>query len=150
MAWRNAEDNLFLQNVITNYGKGRSDLTNMPRKINICVSPTRDDFPHTHINDLGFQAVKDKSGEVVFNVEVGGYFSIKRNVTSIPLGVSVTQDQVRLPGVGSSSTALRFLSVAVVRVHCLGWRALLVGPLPCSAQPYVSIQAVKHLDGLLE
>ena len=86
-----------MQNVITNFGKGRADLTNLPRKINICISPTRDDFPHTHINDLGFQAVRNADGEVVFNVEVGGYFSIKRNVTSIPLGISVTKDQVRLP-----------------------------------------------------
>lgn len=84
-----------MQNVITNFGKGRADLTNLPRKINICISPTRDDFPHTHINDLGFQAVVNGDGEVVYNVEVGGYFSIKRNVTSIPLGISVTKDQVR-------------------------------------------------------
>jgi Nitrite and sulphite reductase 4Fe-4S domain len=74
---------------------GRADLTNLPRKINICISPSRDDFPHTHINDVGFQAVKNPSGEVVFNVEVGGYFSIKRNATSFPLGISVTKDQVR-------------------------------------------------------
>jgi Nitrite and sulphite reductase 4Fe-4S domain len=83
------------QDVITNKGKGRADLTNLPRKINICISPSRDDFPHTHINDLGFQAVKNAAGEVVYNVEVGGYFSIKRNETSIPLGISVTKDQAR-------------------------------------------------------
>ena len=72
-----------VQDVITNKGKGRAELTNLPRKINICVSPTRDDFPHTHINDLGFQAVKNADGEVVFNVEVGGYFSVKRNAVSV-------------------------------------------------------------------
>ena len=85
-----------MQDVITNHGKGRADLTNMPRKINICMSPSRDDWPHTHINDLGFEAVKNAAGEVVFNVVVGGYFSIKRNVISIPLGCSVTQAQVCL------------------------------------------------------
>lgn len=84
-----------LQAVLTNNNKGRADLTNLPRKINICVSPTRDDFPHTHINDLGFQAVKTESGELRFNVEVGGYFSIKRNAVSFPLGISVSEDQVR-------------------------------------------------------
>ena len=84
-----------LQNVLTNNNKGRADLTNLPRKINICVSPTRDDFPHTHINDLGFQAVKNEAGELRFNVEVGGYFSIKRNTVSFPLGISVSEDQVR-------------------------------------------------------
>ena len=83
------------QDVLTNGGKGRADLTNLPRKINICVSPTRDDFPHTHINDLGFQAVKNEAGELRFNVEVGGYFSIKRNATSFPLGISVSEEQVR-------------------------------------------------------
>lgn len=52
-------------------GEGREDLTNLPRKINICVSPSRDDFPHTQINDLGLQAVQHPdSGEVLFNVEV--------------------------------------------------------------------------------
>lgn len=84
-----------MQDVLTNKGKGRAELTNLPRKINICVSPTRDDFPHTHINDLGFQAIKNADGELVFNVEVGGYFSVKRNAISIPLGVSVKPDQVR-------------------------------------------------------
>jgi ferredoxin-nitrite reductase len=83
-----------MQDVITNFGKGRADLANLPRKINICISPSRDDFPHTHINDLGFQAVLNDQGEVAFNVEVGGYFSIKRNTMSIPLGVSIKPDQV--------------------------------------------------------
>jgi len=89
-----------LQDVITNHGKGRADLTNMPRKINICVSPSRDDWPHTHINDLGFEAVSGPGGEVRFNVVVGGYFSIKRNVPSIPLGCSVAYDQVGVQGWG--------------------------------------------------
>jgi ferredoxin-nitrite reductase len=45
--------------------RGRADLTNLPRKINICVSSTRDDFPHTQINDVGFQAVRHPdTGEV--------------------------------------------------------------------------------------
>merc|ERR1719267_212888 len=28
---------------------------NLPRKFNICVSGSRDDFAHTHINDIGLQ-----------------------------------------------------------------------------------------------
>lgn len=32
--------------------------------------------------------------QVVYNVVVGGYFSIKRNIMSIPLGCSITQDQL--------------------------------------------------------
>ena len=51
--------------MITNHGKGNAQLTNLPRKINLCVSPTRDDFPHTQINDVGFEAVRDPAtGEV--------------------------------------------------------------------------------------
>ncbi len=46
-------------------GVGREDLANLPRKINICISSTRDDFPHTHINDVGFEAIRHPdSGEV--------------------------------------------------------------------------------------
>ena len=84
-----------MQDMITNFSKGRADLTNLPRKINICISSTRDDFPHTHINDLGFEAVVDPaSGELVYNVVVGGYFSIKRNIVSVPMDTSVTQEQL--------------------------------------------------------
>ncbi|GLC36087.1 hypothetical protein PLESTB_001382100 [Pleodorina starrii] len=76
-------------------GKGREEFANLPRKLNICISSTRDDFPHTHINDVGFEAVRrPDDGEVVFNVVVGGLFSIKRNDVSIPLGCSVTQSQL--------------------------------------------------------
>ena len=82
--------------MITNKGKGRVDLANLPRKINICISSTRDDFPHTQINDIGFEAVHDPSqgGKVVFNLVVGGYFSIKRNIMSIPADLSVTEEQM--------------------------------------------------------
>ena len=30
-------------------------LAQMPRKFNVAVSGSRDDFAHTHINDIGFQ-----------------------------------------------------------------------------------------------
>ncbi|MEW5308880.1 MAG: hypothetical protein WDW38_000804 [Sanguina aurantia] len=87
---------LFAMNdMLHNKGLGREDMANLPRKLNICISASRDDFPHTHINDVGFEAVKDHAtGEVKFNVMVGGYFSIKRNVMSIPLNCSVSQEQL--------------------------------------------------------
>ena len=146
-----------LNAAITGSGAGNAALTNLPRKINIGLSSSRDDFAHCHINDVGLkvrccaarggdsggrqggvghasaasggrrmteppptfsgggrvssvmcdgcnrlyppkmrrccccfcccslsQAVRDPgSGEVGFNVELGGYFSIKRNVMSI-------------------------------------------------------------------
>lgn len=84
-----------IQDMITDHGKGRPELVNLPRKINICVSSTRDDFPHTHINDIGFEAVVDPgSGEVVYNLVVGGYFSVKRNAVSFPSDISVTREQL--------------------------------------------------------
>jgi hypothetical protein len=51
--------------MITNFGNGNPELANLPRKINIGLSPSRDDFPHTHINDVGLKAIADpSSGEV--------------------------------------------------------------------------------------
>lgn len=84
-----------LNAAITANGVGNAALTNLPRKINIGLSSTRDDFAHCHINDVGLKAVRDPaSGEVGFNVELGGYFSIKRNVVSISGDTFLTQEQV--------------------------------------------------------
>ena len=42
---------------------------NLPRKFNIAVSGSRDDYAHTHINDIGLQPhVNAKTGEMGFNV----------------------------------------------------------------------------------
>ena len=46
-----------INNMITNYGKGNPELANLPRKLNIALSPSRDDFPHIFINDVGLQAI---------------------------------------------------------------------------------------------
>ncbi len=51
--------------------------------------------PLLQINDLGFEAVRDaETGKIWFNVVVGGLFSIKRNMMSIPLGCAVTEEQL--------------------------------------------------------
>lgn len=51
--------------MITNFGAGNPALANLPRKINIGISPSRDDFPHTFINDVGLVAVRHPdTGEV--------------------------------------------------------------------------------------
>ena len=51
--------------MITNHGKGNPELVNLPRKINIGLATTRDDFAHTHINDVGLYAAKDpETGKV--------------------------------------------------------------------------------------
>lgn len=84
-----------MEDMLFNNGKGREEFANLPRKLNICISSTRDDFPHTHINDLGYEAVRHPdTGEVVYNVVVGGLFSIKRNTVAIPLGCSITREQM--------------------------------------------------------
>jgi ferredoxin-nitrite reductase len=84
-----------INDMYTNNGKGNAELANLPRKLNIALSPSRDDFPHTHINDVGLVAVKHPdTGEVGFNVELGGYFSIKRNAVSMDGDTFLTQAQV--------------------------------------------------------
>ena len=56
--------------MITNFGGGNPALANLPRKINLALSPSRDDFPHTHINDVGLQAVRHPdTGEVLSPVQ---------------------------------------------------------------------------------
>ena len=83
-----------LNDVVTNHGKGNAALTNLPRKINVGISTSRDDFAHCHINDVGLKSVVGPDGQVGFNVELGGYFSIKRNTMSIPGDTFITPDQV--------------------------------------------------------
>lgn len=55
----------------TNNGLGNPELANLPRKLNIGLSNSRDDFPHTHINDVGLKAVKHPdTGEVHLSPEL--------------------------------------------------------------------------------
>mmetsp|Transcript_34969 Transcript_34969/g.76484 ORF Transcript_34969/g.76484 Transcript_34969/m.76484 type:complete len:607 (-) Transcript_34969:97-1917(-) len=57
---------------------------NLPRKFNIAVSGSRDDYAHTHINDIGLQPCPHaETGEMGFNVALGGFMSIKRVAESI-------------------------------------------------------------------
>lgn len=57
---------------------------NLPRKFNIAISGSRDDFAHTDINDIGLVPTKHaETGEMGFNVVLGGYMSIKRVAESI-------------------------------------------------------------------
>jgi len=67
---------------------------NLPRKFNIAVSGSRDDFAHTHINDIGLQpCVHAETGEMGFNVVLGGYMSIKRVAESIDSGMWIPADR---------------------------------------------------------
>eukprot|EP00172_Hildenbrandia_rubra_P001982 Plantae.Rhodophyta-Hildenbrandia_rubra.ctg2627.p1 GENE.Plantae.Rhodophyta-Hildenbrandia_rubra.ctg2627~~Plantae.Rhodophyta-Hildenbrandia_rubra.ctg2627.p1 ORF type:complete len:381 (-),score=87.61 Plantae.Rhodophyta-Hildenbrandia_rubra.ctg2627:695-1837(-) len=82
--------------MITGGRKGREELSNLPRKFNIAISGSRDDFSHTKINDIGLEPMANpaKDGEIGFNVHVGGFFSIKRNEEAIPMDVWLPQKDV--------------------------------------------------------
>lgn len=76
--------------MITNNGRGNEELCNLPRKFNVSFSASRDDFVHSHINDLAFEAAVDPStGSAGWNVFVGGYLSMKRCAMSIPFDTFV-------------------------------------------------------------
>ncbi|CAM9499014.1 unnamed protein product [Chrysoparadoxa australica] len=86
-----------MQAFITNNNKGCAEWTNLPRKFNIAISGSRDDFAHTMINDLGLQPCENADGVMGFNVVVGGLFSIKRVDESVPLDMWVRpEDAVTL------------------------------------------------------
>jgi ferredoxin-nitrite reductase len=73
--------------------RGNPVWCNLPRKFNVAVSGSRDDFAHTHINDIGFQPCRHaKTGEMGFNVVVGGYMSIKRVAESVDMDVWIPAD----------------------------------------------------------
>lgn len=99
-----------LQNMITDFGKGNMELANLPRKFNIAISPSRDDFPHCHINDLAFQAIKNSEGQIVFNVWLGGLFSAQRNEVSVEGHMSVTEKQI-LPFTKALLELFRYFSI---------------------------------------
>jgi ferredoxin-nitrite reductase len=81
-----------LEDWYTNNGKGNSEWGNLPRKFNIAVSGGRDDFAHTSINDIGLNPVPhSETGDIGFNIDLGGYMSIKRAAKSIPMGVWIPE-----------------------------------------------------------
>lgn len=74
--------------------RGNPQWGNLPRKFNIAVSGSRDDFAHTHINDIGLQPVPHaETGEMGFNVVLGGYMSIKRVAHSIDSNMWIPADR---------------------------------------------------------
>merc|ERR1719201_3104957 len=89
---------------------GNPQWGNLPRKFNIAVSGSRDDFAHTYINDIGFDPCPHATtGEMGFNVKLGGYMSIKRVAESVPLDLWV-------PAVDDDVTSVVALCEAVLRI----------------------------------
>lgn len=81
-----------VQDMITNYGQGNYQFTNLPRKFNIAIEGGRDNSVHAEINDIAFVPAY-KEGELGFNVVVGGFFSAKRCEAAIPMDVWVRPNQ---------------------------------------------------------
>ena len=81
-----------VQDMITNYGQGNYQFTNLPRKFNIAIEGGRDNSVHAEINDIAFVPAY-KEGELGFNVVVGGFFSAKRCEAAIPINVWVRPNQ---------------------------------------------------------
>lgn len=89
----NAINDLVSLDPVTNT-RGNPQWANLPRKFNIAISGSRDDFAHTHINDLGFQPCPHaETGEMGFNVVLGGYMSIKRVAESIDSNMWIKADR---------------------------------------------------------
>eukprot|EP00591_Stephanopyxis_turris_P018276 CAMPEP_0195537444 /NCGR_PEP_ID=MMETSP0794_2-20130614/47935_1 /TAXON_ID=515487 /ORGANISM="Stephanopyxis turris, Strain CCMP 815" /LENGTH=792 /DNA_ID=CAMNT_0040671157 /DNA_START=88 /DNA_END=2466 /DNA_ORIENTATION=- len=89
----NALNDLISLDPVTNT-RGNPYWGNLPRKFNIAVSGSRDDFAHTNINDIGLDPCKHATtGEMGFNVMLGGYMSIKRVAASIPGNMWIPADR---------------------------------------------------------
>jgi ferredoxin-nitrite reductase len=74
--------------------RGNPQWGNLPRKFNIAISGSRDDFAHTHINDIGMQPCPNaETGEMGFNIVLGGYMSIKRVAESIDSNMWIPADR---------------------------------------------------------
>ncbi|GAX28282.1 ferredoxin-nitrite reductase [Fistulifera solaris] len=74
--------------------RGNPAYANLPRKFNIAISGSRDDYAHTHINDIGLVPVPHaQSGVMGFNVVLGGYMSIKRVAESVDANMWIPADR---------------------------------------------------------
>lgn len=86
-----------IQDMITSYGQGNPEFSNLPRKFNIAITGGRDNSVHAEINDLAFVPAFRESGNESafgFNVLVGGFFSATRCEAAVPLNVWVPPEDV--------------------------------------------------------
>lgn len=74
--------------------RGNPQWGNLPRKFNVAISGSRDDYAHTHINDIGLVPTPHaETGVMGFNVVLGGYMSIKRVAESIDSDMWIPADR---------------------------------------------------------
>lgn len=89
----NALNDLVSLDPVTNT-RGNPVWGNLPRKFNVAISGSRDDYAHTHINDIGLQPCPHaETGEMGFNLVLGGYMSIKRVAESVPSNMWIKADR---------------------------------------------------------
>mmetsp|Transcript_18543 Transcript_18543/g.52989 ORF Transcript_18543/g.52989 Transcript_18543/m.52989 type:complete len:610 (-) Transcript_18543:80-1909(-) len=89
----NAVNDLISMDPVTQT-RGNPQWANLPRKFNIAISGSRDDYAHTHINDIGMQpCAHAETGEMGFNIVLGGYMSIKRVAESVDSGMWIPADR---------------------------------------------------------
>ncbi len=84
-----------IQEYVTGGGRGNPEVANLGRKWNVCVVGSSDYFEHPELNDLAFVPAKSETtGEMGFNVLVGGFISSARAAEAIPLDAWVPQSDV--------------------------------------------------------
>ena len=76
---------------VTNRGQGNPEISNLPRKWNVCVVGSHELWEHPHINDLAYMPA-ERDGVAGYNIIVGGYISVQRAIESIPLDAWVPAD----------------------------------------------------------
>lgn len=75
-----------LQNMLTNYGEGNPQFSNLPRKLNIAIEGGKDNSIHAEINDIALMPAY-REGQIGFNVLIGGYLSAQRCAEALPMNV---------------------------------------------------------------
>ncbi|CAL6349736.1 unnamed protein product [Bathycoccus prasinos] len=84
-----------IQEYVTGGGRGNPEIANLGRKWNVCVVGSSDYFEHPELNDLAFVPAKNETtGEMGFNVLVGGFISSARAAEAIPLDAWVPESDV--------------------------------------------------------
>ena len=78
---------------VTNHGRGNPEVSNLPRKWNVCVVGSHELWEHPHINDLAYVPAL-LNGRQGFNIIVGGYISSQRAAESISMDTWVPAEEV--------------------------------------------------------
>jgi ferredoxin-nitrite reductase len=69
---------------VLNHGRGNPEISNLPRKWNVCVVGSHELWEHPHINDLAYLPA-ERDGVAGYNIIVGGYLSVQRAIESVPM-----------------------------------------------------------------